>query len=353
MNKSSLKPTAADVAKLARVGAITVSRVVNGIGYVSNEKKKRIQDAIRTLGYVPNQAARVLKGNRARIIGLIIPDLADPFFSKCAAAVETYAASQGYMTLILTAGRNPEMEEHEVSMIIHHNVAGMIVVPSFGEKSFEALTRTNIPLVALDRPLGPSMSDEVVVENLGGAQVAVNHLIEHGHKKIACVGYDENTYAISHRVLGYTQAMKAAKLRSETYLEIKTLDDALKLVRRWKKSKFAPTAVFALNNVATKNLLLAFREEEVSVPDQIAIIGFDEPEMAELLSAPLTVVRQPAAELGIQAARILFERIGSASLPRDSFGVKLVLPVEFVIRESCGSHSQKKQPAVSNAKARK
>jgi LacI family transcriptional regulator len=339
-------PTVADVAKLAGVGAITVSRVVNDTSYVSVDKKKRIREAIRKLGYRPNQAARVLKGNRAKMIGLIIPDMSDLFFGRCAAAIEEYASSQGYMTLIVASNRNQELQENEVVMMMGQNVAGLIVVPSLPSESLRQLSETDVPIVAIDRPLEGAIADEVVVENLGGAQTAVAHLIEHGHKRIACVGYDKSSYAIRHRILGYTEAMRAARLKPEVYDEVKTLDDTSKLVRRWKKSQERPTAIFSLNNVSTRHLLWALREADLAIPNDIALIGFDDLELAALLSPPLTVVRQPAANLGAQASKLLFERIAAAKLPEGGFGIKLVLPVEFVIRGSCGCHTAKQTRAL-------
>jgi LacI family transcriptional regulator len=336
VKKKSSMPTVADVARLAGVGAITVSRVVNGTSYVSVEKKKKIRAAINKLGYRPNQAARILKGQRARIIGLIVPDLADLFFGKCASAIEDFASARGYMTLIVASKRNQEFQENEVAMMIGQKVAGLIIVPSIPSDSLRQLSDTGVPIVALDRPLEGVTSDEVVVENLGGAQAAVDHFIWHGHKRIACVGYEKDSYAISHRILGYTNAMQIARLKPEIHDEIETLAATLKLVRRWKKSQDRPTAIFSLNNVTTRHLLYALREVDLAIPQKIALIGFDDLELAELLSPSLTVVRQPAANLGTQAARLLFERIGVTTPLEDGFGIKLVLPVEFVIRSSCG-----------------
>jgi LacI family transcriptional regulator len=329
-------PTIADVARLADVGAITVSRVVNQTSYVSAEKKKKIQEAIKKLGYRPNQAARVLKGNRAKIIGLIVPDLADLFFGRCAAAIEEYASSQGYMTLIVPSTRNRESQDNAIVMMMGQHVAGLVVVPSLPGDSLNQLAEIDVPIVALDRPLEGVIADEVVVENLGGAQTAVNHLIKHGHKRIVCVGYDKTSYTIRHRILGYTEAMRASGLKPEVHDEVKTLDDTVKLARRWKKSQDRPTAIFSLNNVSSRHLLWALREVNLTVPDDIALIGFDDLELAALLSPPLTVIRQPAESLGVQASKLLFERIAAAKPLGEGLGIKLVLPVEFVIRGSCG-----------------
>src|SRR5882757_9884258 len=142
-------PTVADVAQLAGVGAITVSRVVNSNGYVSTEKQKRIRSAIKKLGYRPNQAARVLKGHRARMIGLIVPDLSDPFFGMCAAAVEEFAFERGYMTLIVASQRNEEVEKNEVDMMMSQNIAGLVIVPSLPNDRLELLASSGISIVAL------------------------------------------------------------------------------------------------------------------------------------------------------------------------------------------------------------
>ena len=329
-------PTVADVARLAGVGANTVSRVVNGASYVSLEKKKKIQAAINKLGYRPNQAARILKGQRARIIGLIVPDLADVFFGKCASAIEDFASARGYMTLIVASKRSQEFQENQIAVMIGQKVAGLVIVPSLPNESLRQLRETGVPIVALDRPLQEVTSDEVVVENLGGAQAAVDHLIWHGHKRIACVGYDKDSSSISHRILGYTNAMQIARLKPEIYDQIETLAATLKLVRKWKKTEDRPTAIFSLNNVTTRHLLYALQEVDLAIPQKIALIGFDDLELAELLSPALTIVRQPAASLGTQAARLLFERIGVTNTLEGGFGIKLVLPVQFVVRNSCG-----------------
>lgn len=337
MKQTSSKPTVSDVARLADVGAITVSRFVNGTSYVSLEKQKRIRTAIDKLGYRPNQAARILKGHRARMIGLIVPDLGDPFFGVCASAIEAFAFERGYMTLIVASQRDQEFERNEVEMMMGQNVAGLIIVPSLPNDSLRQLAATGIPIVALDRPIFSGVTaDEVVVENLGGAQTAVKHLIWHGHRRIACMGYDENFYSISHRILGYTNSMRESGLQPEIYDKANTGELVLKIVRRWKKSSKRPTAVFSLNNVTTQHLFRALQEVGLVIPKDMALVGFDDLELASLLSSPLTAVRQPAANLGTQAARLLFERIETKSPPSDSSGIKLMLPVEFIIRNSCG-----------------
>jgi LacI family transcriptional regulator len=336
VTKRSSTPTVADVARLAGVGAITVSRVVNGTSYVSVEKQKKIHAAINRLGYRPNQAARILKGQRARMIGLIVPDLSDPFFGMCASAVENFAFERGYMTLIVASQRNQEFERNEVEIMMGQNIAGLVIVPSLPNERLKQLAASGVPIVALDRPLPEVTADEVVVENLGGAEMAVSHLLGHGHKKIACIGYDKNFYSISHRILGYTNAMRASGLKCDIYDCASTFKSINKIVRSWKRSASPPTAIFSLNNVTTSHVLQALQREGFAIPHQMAVVGFDDFALASLLSPPLTAVRQPATSLGTQAARLLFDRIGMEPITTGLSGIKLVLPVEFIVRGSCG-----------------
>jgi len=336
VSRQTSLPTVADVAQLAGVGAITVSRVVNGNGYVSIEKRKRIKTAIKKLGYRPNQAARILKGHRARMIGLIVSDLSDPFFGMCAAAVEEFAFERGYMTLIVASQRNEEVEKIEVDMMMGQNIAGLVIVPSLPNDRLALLTSSGIPIVALDRPLKGVISDEVVIDNLGGAHTAVEHLVWHGHRKIACIGYDKNFYSISQRILGYTNVLKKAGLKAALYDDASTPEAVGKIVRSWIPAKDRPSAVFSLNNVTTLRVLQSLKDAGLEIPDMIAIVGFDDFSLAPLLSPPLTAIRQPAQVLGTQAAKLLFDHIEHAEDDQGRTGVKMVLPVEFIIRSSCG-----------------
>jgi LacI family transcriptional regulator len=326
----------ADVAQLAGVGAITVSRVVNGNRYVSVEKRKRINAAIKKLGYRPNQAARVLKGHRARMIGLIVPDLSDPFFGMCAAAAEEFAFGRGYMTLIVASQRSAEVEKNEVDMMLGQNIAGLIIVPSLPNGRLQVLTSNGIPIVALDRPLEGLIADEVVVDNLGGAQTAVEHLVWHGHRKIACIGYDRNYYSIGQRILGYTNVLKRTGLKPALYDDASSPETVGKIIQSWRQAKDRPSALFSLNNVTTLRVLQSLKESGIKIPEEMAVVGFDDFSLAPLLSPPLTAIRQPAQVLGTHAARLLFDRIDNVEADQERTRVKMVLPVEFIIRTSCG-----------------
>jgi LacI family transcriptional regulator len=336
-------PTITDVAREAGVAIMTVSRVVNGGSYVSPATEKRVRAAIRRLGYTPNEAARMLKGQRARMIGLVVPDLADSFFATCANAVQQVAGTHGYMTLIVTSERSVETESNEIAMMAARRIAGLLIVPSRvdADKRLRELEQAEIPLVALDRTLEGVEAGQVIVENAGGAEEAVRHLIAHGHRRVVCIGYDAKVYTIHQRILGYRRAMKEAGLKAEMWTNLTTAPAVETLLRRLLSEPERPTALFTLNNVTTIHALQAVRSMQLRLPADLAMIGFDDLELAPLLDTPLTAVRQPALELGRSAARMLFDMIHhSRDVGTDNkLERRIVLPTELILRASCGCNN--------------
>lgn len=342
--KPSGNPTIADVARECGVGSMTVSRVVNGGKLVNPKTAARVRAAIRKLGYEPNEAARILKGQSARTIGLIVPDLADTFFSICAHAVQQMAARHGYTTLLLASERDPESEAKELAMIKSRNIAGILIVPSNPNcvGQLEELRARGIPVVMLDRTFPGLDAGQVTVENVEGAQKAVNHLIDHGHTRILCAGYDSQFNSIGQRIEGYEKAMAEAGLRSQLVVVDEGTAVGPKVLQKIRSPK-PPTALFSLNNVATIQVLQTFQKENIRIPEDVAIVGFDDFELAPLLAVPLTAVRQPAAQLGQSATRILLDWIQrSTGSDTRSLHAHVVLPTELVIRRSCGCESIKR-----------
>jgi LacI family transcriptional regulator len=270
----------------------------------------------------------MLKGQRARMIGLVVPDLADSFFATCANAVQEVAGANGYMTLIVTSERSVETESNEIAMMAARRIAGLLIVPSRedADKRLRDLEHADIPVVALDRILEGVDAGQVIVENAGGAEEAVRHLIAHGHRRIACIGFDAKVYTIHQRILGYRRAMKEAGLKAEIWGNITTATATETLLRRLMAEADPPTALFTLNNVTTIHALQAVRAMQLRLPADLAMIGFDDLELAPLLDTPLT------------AARMLFDMIrhahdvGTRAEPER----RIVLPTELILRASCG-----------------
>ncbi len=331
-------PTIHDVARTAAVSVMTVSRVLNNNPSVKQVTRSRVMNAIHSLGYAPNDAARMLKGRSSRTIALVVPTLSD-FFASCFHAVQQVAIERGYQTLVVVTGRDSAVEDQQIESLMNHRVSGLILVTIGADtKSLRSFRENGIPVVALDRPITAPPTDTVLVENREGAELGVWHLIEHGHTRIACVSLDSGSYTTQERVEGYMQAMRAAKLDPILCTSLSGNEAMRALVARWAASPDRPTAVFATKRIATVQLIQALHRHSLRVPQEIALVGFDDFELAEVLSTPLTAVRQSPTEIARAAAELLFKRITAAQdkTRNDHPCSKIFFPAELIIRRSCG-----------------
>ncbi|MGB6744556.1 MAG: LacI family DNA-binding transcriptional regulator [Terracidiphilus sp.] len=334
-------PTLSDVAKVAGVGVMSVSRVVNGSRKVTPETERKVRAAIERIGYEPNEAARVLKGQRAHILGLIVPDLADPFFAACANAVQETAWNAGYLTFMAASAHREDVERQETEIMVQRQIAGLMVIPS-GTKNdhFVKAKKSGVPIVSLDRPLENVDVDALLVDNRAASVLVTEHLIAHGHRNILCVADDETIFTRMERVTGYSLAMRNAKLPIRIYTVgplSGTLSDHLSLALN---SMPVPTAIFAINDVLAIEVLRELKKRSLRIPDKMALISFDDFDAASLVNPTITVVRQPIAELGRRAASLLLDRLNENG-PRES--MRIVLPTELIIRESCGCKTTRKR----------
>lgn len=331
--------TMADVAKLAGVGKMTVSRLLSGSAKVSKETADRVQRAIRMLNYQPNELARSLRSVHSKTIALILPYLYDPFFATCAHAVSTVATQQGYSVLITTSDEKTEIEQQQASAMLRRRIDGMIIIPApHGDGYLRGNEFSGVQVVTLDRPAPDSRFDSVLVNNRGGTRAGVAHLIEHGHQRIAFLGLNKTLYTMQVRYAGYREAMTKAGLAPDSYIECPSEDATVTIVHSLLTESKAPTALFAANNVTMRYILHAVNVLKVDVPGQIALAGFDDFDIADVLQPALTVVRQPVYQVGEMAANLLFQRIARGEYPTK--GHRVVLPVELVIRRSCGCRPQ-------------
>jgi LacI family transcriptional regulator len=322
---------------------MTVSRVLTGSATVSPDKVNRIQEAMNLLRYKPNETARALRSKRSKIIGLIVPRLADPFFSTIAHAVNSVAADNGYSVLIVTSNDEEESEYSQAQMMVLRGVEGIVIIPGAGYHS--KLNRPEfeqISLVALDKPIDEPTVDSVLIENTEGARVAVEHLIKHGHKRIACISEANGLFTLHKREEGYQKAMMDHDLKVQIVTDC-TADRAPEVVRQLMQGKTPPTAIITTNGPATRNLLHCLLDLHIKIPEQLALIGFDDFEFADILEPSLTVVSQPVNELGKIAAMQMFEQLEKGR--SQHIGKVTMLPVELVIRRSCGC-----DPVSSSAK---
>jgi LacI family transcriptional regulator len=341
----SRKPTMHDVARIAGVGTMTVSRVLNSSAGVSPKTAKKVHQAIEKLGYRPNEMARALRGLKSRAIGVIVPYLSDPFFATCAHAIHQVAKQHGYSVLLTTSDEDGKTEFDEALQMLQRHVEGMIVIPAEAEHSrLLAPDFAKTSIVVIDRPIRSPLIDSVLVQNKTGSLRAVEHLIGHGHKNIFFAGLSKKLFTIRSRYEGYRRAMQNAGLELNASFSCTSRQITLEVMRKAFAGKAPPTAVYTSNDLTTRYVLQALGDLCLKVPDQIAIIGFDDFELAEVLQPTLTVVRQPAQKVGRVAAELLFAHIlkdGAQDADDESeqgpeSGKRIVLPVELIIRRSCG-----------------
>ncbi|WP_446745795.1 LacI family DNA-binding transcriptional regulator [Silvibacterium acidisoli] len=332
------RATMIEVARLANVGTMTVSRVLNNSTHVSPETASRVHAAIERLGYRPNEIARALRGAKSKSIGLIVPSLADPFFAICAHNINTVARSQGYAMILASSNDSPDTEFAQAEWMLQKHVEGLLICPvsaahpsRLGDPIFQ---RT--PIVSFDRPLALPNVASVVVENHAGAKKGTQHLIEHGHKHIHFLGDAPDLFTIKTRHEGYRRALLAAKLTPGECMTCNSEEAVFDYLKRVLAEPHAPSAIFAGNNRISRYTFRALNRLELRIPDDIAVIGFDDFDMADMMQPPLTVINQPVDLMGRTAADVLFEKL---RLPMEEWPEqesRTSLKVQLVLRASCG-----------------
>ena len=329
-----------DVAKLAGVGTMTVSRVLNGNLKVNEEMRGRVLRAISELSYVPNEVARSLREQRGRQIGVIVPNIRDSFFAICSHAISNVAKTHDYSVVMTTSEEDPETEFTEAVRLLRRRIDGLIIIPAAegGTRLTDPEFR-NIPIVTLDRPVDGATFDCVLVQNRRGAHLGTQHLIDHRHTRIVHLCLSRQLYTMRTRVEGYRAAMKAAGLTPEVHVVSGSQENMLDVMRPLMSASHPPTALFCGNNILSCNALHALSALKIQVPEQVAVVGFDDFETADILKPAMTVVRQPIDEIGRVGAEMLFMRLGGSKQQQRREAQRLVLPVELILRNSCGTHS--------------
>jgi len=338
-------PKLSDVARLAGVGNATVSRVLNGHEHVSEETNRRVKQAISDLSYSPNRIARSLKGATSGIIGMIVPSISDMFFSQCAEAVEIVARKYGSLLIVMASHDNPLIEFENLQQLLLHRIDGLILssAQSRNTKLYKELKGVTVPVVGLDRPLQEANIPSVISENCEGAKAATSHLLSHGHDKVICIHIKPELYPIQERLHGYTQAMSEAGLQPLLY-KVESADDAEMCLRKHLDSVDARIAIFAANNLAARFTWEAIRALHLAIPRQVAMLCFDDFDLADSLTPPMSVVQQTIDDLGRTAAELLFQRMRdhSAEAVSTTVGDPIRFSTRLIIRESCGCHSTKR-----------
>jgi LacI family transcriptional regulator len=342
MAKSHTHPTLSQVARKAGVGTTTVSRVINGGDRVSPKTLAHVRRVIETLGYMPNQAARTLKGHRTKTIGFVVPSIADPFFSSCAEAVQAIVRANDSLLIVTVTANDSRTEIDNLSVLIRHRVDGLIIVPADSQSHAlrDLLGRVAMPVVAIDRPIGNASIASVVADNFKGAMTATQHLIDHGCKRIVCLTGESSLYTIRERMNGYRKAVEAAHLTPIFDTSVKDLKSVEYAIRNMLDGPHPPDAIFALKNSTTIFAFEALQKLNIAVPQSIALLGFDDFELASTVRPSISVIQQPVEEIGRRAAEILFEQLfdeRKTDLPGSCKQARQIkLKTRLIQRSSCG-----------------
>lgn len=347
-----------DVAKRAGVSTATVSHVINETRFVSNEARQKVLDAIEALNYRPNALARGLVTRFSRKIGVVIAEITNPFFTIVARGIEDETLSHRYSIILCNTDENPLREEDVLQLLQTQQIDGLIVAPT-GVRcaSLLALAGSDVPIVQFDRSSPDLTAPLIGVNNEEGAYQATRYLIGLGHRRIVCLIDLDVISTQRERRQGWERALREAGLPVDDDLLIRAdprfygvapdadgsftlieplpqgqrLPSAYEALQNLLRSPQRPTAVFVANNQMTLGTLYAFRSCGLGCPEDISLVSVDDHDWAPLFSPPLTVVRQPAYELGRAAARLLIQMIdgGPVEIPPPS-------QMSLVIRDSCG-----------------
>jgi len=340
---TSADVTIKDVASLAGVSPMTVSRVINESDRVSPETHRRVEKAIAELGYIPSRLARGLSGRRTGTLALIVPDVANPFFTMVVRAAEEVARRSAYRVILCDTRADLAVERDVIEELIAHRVEGIAIAP-VSDKSkphLARLSRFGVPFVLIDRTVAGVDCDAVLGDSVGGARRLVEHLIELGHRHIGMIVEKDEVSTARERRQGYESALKAAGLPLDPGLVAETTPDpdgGFEGMGRLLAAEERPTAVFAVNNLVALGAIEAVRHAGLEVPDDVALVCFDDIEFASRLYPLLTALEQPAETFGTLGAQLLLERIHGRGPSRDHV---VVLPGQFTIRRSCGAQTDK------------
>lgn len=339
--------TLSDVARRAGVGTTTVSRVINGGSRVSPETLAKVREVIIELGFVPNHAARILKGEQSKTIGLIVPSIADSFFSSCADAIQKVARSHGTLVILTVTYNDPDIEKANINTLLRRT-DGLLLVPSNSNSNElrSLLQGISTPVVCFDRPVHGIQIPTVITQNFEGAKAATRHLLQHGFRRILCLGGDSELFTMQERVRGYRAAMKEAKAKPLIDMRPGGCDyeNTASTLSRYLASKKSPEAILCLKNSTTISTYSLLQKMKISVPSDVALIGFDDFELASTLRPSITVVQQPAEEMGRTAARLLFQRLAlskNIAIKQHDKIIPVRLKNQLVLRASCGCHEVK------------
>lgn len=331
------RPTQYDVAKRAGVSQATVSIIINNSSTISipDETRKRVLDIVEEIGYHPNALARSLRSGETHTIGLILPDSSNPYFAEMGHVIESEAFERGYSIVLCNTENDQNKERLYTEVLERKQVDGMIFVAAGDQTgSLKALIQKKMLVILVDRDFPNLNVDAVISDNYLGGHLATQYLVQLKHKRIACITGPSNINSSAKRVTGYQAALTESGIKLDQNLIVRgdfhpesgrlAALNLLKLPNR-------PTAIFACNDLMAVGVLRAAAELGLRVPEDLAVIGYDDIELASYTNPPLTTIKQPKLEIGRTVMEILVNRIKNKQSTRFFSS----LPVSLVVRGSC------------------
>jgi LacI family transcriptional regulator len=327
-----------DVAAHAGVSVGTVSNVLNRPEIVARATRDRVLAAIKSLGFVRNESARQLRAGRSRTLGLVVLDVANPFFTDVARGVEDEASTAGLAVILCNTDEQLDKEQRYLELLEEHRVQGILITPvADADRRLVPLQQRGTPVILVDSRSPSGSQCSVAVDDVLGGEAAMGHLIEAGHERIAYVGGPPSLRQVTDRLEGATRALRRAGRSPGNLRVIETA--ALNVAAGQRAgaeiaelaSRERPTAAFCANDLVALGLLQEMTRRRIRVPDELAIVGYDDIEFAAAAAVPLSSVRQPRQELGRMAAQLLLEEALSADGHRHR---QVIFKPELEIRQS-------------------
>jgi LacI family transcriptional regulator len=331
--KKSRVPTIQDVARLAKVAPATVSNVLNATRPVAEIRKERVLAAVKELGYRPNALAASLRRKETRTIGIVVPDLTNPFFAALVHRIEELAAESDYQILLVSSNEDPKQEAARIRTLLDRRIDGLIVAPSRDE--VEAVRHpigALPPTVLVDRGFGLAGFDTIAADNAEAGYRGCQHLLELGHRDIAILATDPKLANIANRVAGYRRALEKAGVAKRARVVTGGLDvDSCQVAtERELRRVDRPSAIFSATYAATLGAIKAIRSVGLDFPKDISLLGIDDSDWMSVLHPYVSAVAQPVEEMGALAWRLLNQRLAGDGAK----SARILLPCTLYARES-------------------
>ena len=324
-----------DVAEIAGVSTATVSRVIADKPHVRSEVRDHVLAVVDELNYRPNRVARSLRAQKSNIIGLIVSDIQNPFFTQISRAVEDAAYKQGMSTFLCNTDEDPGKEAMYLKLMRDERVSGIILSPTqkTSNNSIE-ITNSHLPVVVIDRRVRNVEMDSVLIDNVESAYKIIDHLIRHGFQRIGAL-FGSGSATGQERREGYLKALDNHGLKPSHelafFVEAREVE-GYKATRRLLKLPVPPDAIFTSNGLLSTGAFRALRESALKIPEQIAFAAFDETPWSTLVDPPLTVIEQPTYDIGRTAVELLVKRIQDPTRSTR----EVTLKSKLIVRQSCG-----------------